>query len=121
MPGAGTNLHDVILAWTGESPDLTCSCKAYIAKMDRNLGWAKAHVDVITEKLLREAKKRAVQWKAVPMNAQGTLLNAAWNKAWKGVFIIPGSGVLLGPFVKQMVLKAISMAESDLTQDGVWA
>jgi hypothetical protein len=111
MAGAGRNLHDLIVTWTGEEPNLSCSCEAWIRKMDRNLAWAKNHVEMIVSKLMREAKGRVVKWRAVPVHDNGTLLNALRSRAWKGAFLIPGSGVLLEPFVRMMVETAIRRAE----------
>ena len=113
MAGAGQHLHDLIAQYTGEEPDFSCGCRAFARKMDANLAWAQSHVDVITKKLVREAKKRAALWRAVPVNDRGTLLNAFVHRRWQGAFSVPGSGMLLRPFVRRMVLDAIGMAEED--------
>jgi len=74
-------------------------------------------VDFVTAKLMREATKRAVQWRAVPFEEKGGLLNTTWNKVWKGAFLIPGVGITLEPFVRQMVETAIKRAEKDKKQE----
>ncbi len=107
MPGPGTRLHDMIEKWTGEKPNLSCSCATWIRKMDRDPAWAKANVNLIVSKLLREAQARAVQWKAVPVQSDGTLLNAAKTRAWRGAFLVPGAGLMLRVFVRRMVEEAL--------------
>ena len=109
---AGDFLHDAIRDWTGETPNLSCSCARWIAAMNRHGdAWCRKHLGEIVEKLLREAKARATQWRAVPIDKTGSLLNAARNLAWRGAFIVPGSGLLLEPFVRAMVEEALRISE----------
>ena len=110
--GVGTELHNLIESWTGEKPRISCSCMRWIKTMNkRGTAWTKKNISLITAKLLDEAKKRAVDWRAAPVDKGGSILNAVVNKAWKGAFLIPGSGVLLEPFVKGMVFESIRRAE----------
>jgi hypothetical protein len=112
MAGPGTELHRLIAQRTGESPTPTCKCGKWIKKMDkRGVAWCKQNIDFIVAALMREAKQRATQWRAVPVDEKGGLLNAAWNQKWKGAFLIPGSGVLLEVLVRHMVFRAIAAAE----------
>jgi hypothetical protein len=67
MPGAGTNLHNIIKEWTGAEPVYACGCRAWIAKMDRDLGWAVSNKKLIVTKLLRSAQKRQGVWKYAAM------------------------------------------------------
>lgn len=109
----GTILHGMIERWTGETPNLSCKCMQWIRKMDREgPQWCRDNVDLITAKLYKEAAARAPSWKAAPVDENGTILNAVVKKVWAGAFIIPGLGVSLMPFIKQMVLEAIRQSEA---------
>ena len=110
MVGAGSNLHDLIKAWSGEDFTADCSCRAWLRKMDNNLPWARANVDLITAKLMKEATKRALAWRAVPVDKRGTLLNAVVHANWKGAYFLPGAGLAMPVFVHGMVVKSIEMA-----------
>lgn len=114
MAGAGTHLHKMIYDWTGEKPSVGCSCAAWIKMMDtQGPAWCRKNLKKIAAKLLAEARERAVAWRAVPVDETGTLLNTLRQKAWKGAFLLPGSGILLKVFVRRMVLAAIVAAEKD--------
>jgi hypothetical protein len=103
----------MIERWTGEKPRLGCSCMRWIKKMDKNPEWAKNHVDLIAEKLLKEARRRAGKWRASPMDDAGGLVKAVKRAAWKGAFMVPGAGITLAVLVRQMVEEAIRRAGNE--------
>lgn len=111
MTGAGTHLHNLIVEFTGEQPTNSCGCRGWIKRMDRNLAWAKANVELITAKLCREARQRARAWKLEPANKKSN--RRLMQRAWMGAARVIGFDMLLRPFVRQMVLKAIARAEED--------
>ena len=113
MPGAGTHLHDMIERWTGEKPRLGCSCMRWIKKMDKNPKWAANHVSQIVEKLLKEARKRAGKWRAAPVDEGGSIVKTVKRVAWRGAFVVPGAGVPLSVLARQMVERAIQIAEKE--------
>jgi len=112
MPGPGTILHDMIETWTGEEPNLSCSCMRWIRRMDKRPKWAYENVDLIVKKLMREATKRAEDWRAVPVDKKDNIVRAERGRAiWRGALKIPGSGMLLSVLVRQMVLAAIAKSK----------
>lgn len=117
MAGPGTHLHDLIECWTGEKPNMSCSCRKWIKKMDKEgPGWCRAHLQEIVAKLRLEARRRAKLWRAVPVDEHGQPQNLVRSVLWKGAFMIPGSGLLVVQFVRRMILRAISLAEKDLEE-----
>ena len=109
---AGTFLHAAIKAWTDEAPALSCNCAKWIKAMDQNGdAWCREHLDEIVEDLVREAAKRAHDWKTVPADPIGRIKGAAW----RGALYVPCAGVLLRPFVQSMVIGAIKKSEQEIT------
>lgn len=114
MAGAGTHLHRLIEEWTGQKPNLSCKCAQWIRKMDKEgVAWCAKHCDTIVQKLVAEAQRRAKEWRAAPVDEHQNVLSSVIHRAWTGAFLIPGMGMLLSPFVKMMVDRAISLAERD--------
>lgn len=57
--GTGDHLHDIIKAWTGQDFRPGCGCEKWLRKMNRGgPTWTANHLEMIVEKLRREATKR---------------------------------------------------------------
>ena len=112
MAKAGDILHDMIETRTGMGINQSCSCGKWIRKMNKSgPHWCSKNIEFIVGKLLRQAKEHSVQWRAVPVDSQGGFVARVKRAFWKGAFWIPGLGIALEPFVRQMVQTAIDMDE----------
>lgn len=110
MASAGQHLHDLVARWTGQQPDMGCSCNAVIAKM-ADLNWARNNIREIVTALRSNAIAKKNKWKAKP---NGQWWNVQPDEWWQVALSVPGSGMFLRPFLRAMVVKAIQMAEDDL-------
>ena len=110
--GPGDHLHDLIRERTGREPDLSCNCRAWIRRMNT---WGprgcRKKMKLIVAKLAREARSRPIQWQAVPVAKDGTLLNSRLQGFWRGTLWLPGAGVFLHVYIERMVTEAISRSE----------
>lgn len=120
MAGTGTILHGMAKSYAGEDVMKGCKCAKWIKLMDDNgPAWCRQHVDEIVGVMVNEAKRRAGNWKLVRCDEDGNPLPDRRTMrlkriVWRGAMLVPGAGMLLPVFIRQMVERAITKAEEEI-------